>query len=56
MDIKNYLKSIDIDYRIMSRKVEEMKQRNLTESEEAELDIYEKLLKEKEDEITLNRD
>ncbi|MCK9416877.1 hypothetical protein M0Q97_09495 [Candidatus Dojkabacteria bacterium] len=56
MDIKNYLKSIDIDYRTISRKVEELSKKELTESEQAELEELENILKEKEEQITLHRD
>lgn len=57
MDIKNYLKSIDIDYRQWSRKVEELENKGqLTETEEDELKLLKKAMKEKEEEITLKRD
>jgi len=56
MDIKNYLKSIDIDYLKASRKVQELEMKSeLTDEENIELDNLKNFMKEKEEEITLNR-
>jgi hypothetical protein len=57
MDIKNYLKTIDIDYRVASRRVEELEQKSeLSDAEKEELERIKINLKNKEEEITLNRD
>jgi len=56
MDIQNYLRSLDIDYRLWSRRVTELELKGeLNDAEKQELDNLKKLMKAKEEEITLRR-
>ena len=54
MKTHEYLKTIDIDYRIMSRMVEELESKEeRTEDEENRLEELKSIMEEKKNEITL---